>query len=84
MRCTVGNHQPQTSGFTPPFVSLTKYTNSLDEKTLCLQMRLSHCFVKLCLWSTDAVISSTGIFVAIDNNTFMGQNDTFLFYAKNH
>ncbi len=77
MRCTVGNHQGLR-----PFVSLTKYISSLDEKTLCLQMRLSHCFVKLCLWSTDAVISSTVIFVAIANNTFMGQNYTFFLMPK--
>ncbi len=37
-------------------------------------------FNKMCPWSTKAVISNTGIFVAIDNNTLYG----FLFYAKNH
>ncbi len=34
--------------------------------------------------STDAVISSTAIFVAIDNNTLYGSNNTFFYYDKNH
>ncbi len=41
-------------------------------------------------WTTKPVISSTGIFVAIANNTLSfntfdsGQNGLFFFYAKNH
>ncbi len=34
-------------------------------------------------WTTKPVLSRWGIFVAIANNC-MGQNYTFLFYAKNH
>ncbi len=34
--------------------------------------------------SLETVISSTDIFVAIDNNTLYGSKYTFLFYDKNH
>ncbi len=34
-------------------------------------------------WSTKAVISNTGIFEAIDNNTLYGSK-LYIFYAKNH
>ncbi len=33
---------------------------------------ISMAFYKMCPWSTKAVISNTGIFVAIDNNTLYG------------
>ncbi len=36
------------------------------------------------MWSTKAVISNTGIFVAIDTIHCMGQNYTFFCYDKNH
>ncbi len=35
-------------------------------------------------WSTKAVISNTGIFVAIANNTLYESKLSFFFYAKNH
>ncbi len=34
----------------------------------------------MCLWSTDAVITSTGIFIAIHNN--MSQNNNFSYMPK--
>jgi len=40
--------------------------------------------VNMCPWSTDAVISTTDIFVAIANNTLYESKLYFLFYAKNH
>ncbi len=38
----------------------------------------------MCPWSTDAVISSTAIFVAITKNTLYGSKLYILFYARNH
>ncbi len=38
----------------------------------------------MCPWSTEAVISSTGIFVEIAKNTLYGSKLSFFFNAKNH
>ncbi len=40
-------------------------------------------YIEMWPWTTKPVISSTGIFVAIEKIHCMGQNDPFFFYAKN-
>ncbi len=40
--------------------------------TIALSVKHIDRYEHMCPWSTDAVISSTGIFVAITNNTLYG------------
>ncbi len=47
---------------------------------VCVCACVNH--TNMCPWSTKAVISSTGIFVAIDNNTLYGSKLYIFFYAK--
>ncbi len=63
-------------------VTLCGYISYIYKNWLCISKTL--CLYIMCLWSTDAVISSTAIFVEITNNTLYGSKLYFLCYAKNH